>query len=40
MLNELSRIDLNVVAGDSVNILFAFDGRILQILKSSEPLIC
>ena len=40
ILNETQRIDLDLSAGDSVDILFAIDGRIIQILKSPKPLTC
>jgi negative regulator of sigma E activity len=40
ILKDVQRIDTNLVLGDSVNILFAMDGRIIQIVKSPEPLRC
>lgn len=40
ILKDVQRIDTNLVIGDSVNILFAMDGRIIQIVKSPEPLRC
>lgn len=40
ILEAVHRIDTNLVLGDSVNILFAMDGRIIQIVKSPEPLRC
>jgi hypothetical protein len=40
ILKDVQRIDTDLVIGDSVNILFAMDGRIIQIVKSPEPLRC
>lgn len=40
ILKDVQRIDTGLVIGDSVNILFAMDGRIIQIVKSPEPLRC
>lgn len=40
ILNDTQRVNIDLHAGDSVNILFAMDGRILQILKLPKPLRC
>jgi hypothetical protein len=40
VLNDMQRVDIDLHAGDSVDILFAMDGRIIQLLKSPEPLRC
>jgi hypothetical protein len=40
VLNDMQRVDIELHAGDSVDILFAMDGRIIQILKSPVPLRC
>jgi len=40
ILKDVQRLDTDLVIGDSVNILFAMDGRIIQIVKSPKPLRC
>ena len=40
VLNDMQLIDNGLSTGDSVEILFARDGRILQIIKAQEPLRC
>jgi hypothetical protein len=40
VLKDIQRVDIDLTVGDSVNILFAMDGRIIQIIRSPEPLIC
>ena len=40
ILKDVQRIDTDLMIGDSVNILFAMDGRIIQIVKSAQPLRC
>lgn len=40
VLNDVKRVDIDLAVGDSVDILFAMDGRIIQILKSPVPLRC
>ncbi|MFQ3250873.1 MAG: hypothetical protein ACI9O6_002713 [Glaciecola sp.] len=40
VLNDMQRVDSELHAGDSVDILFAMDGRIIQLLKSPVPLRC
>jgi hypothetical protein len=38
MLKDIQRVDMDLIIGDSVTILFAMDGRIIQIVKLPEPL--
>jgi hypothetical protein len=40
MLAEIERIDLELVSGESVNIMYAMDGRIMQITRAEKPLRC
>lgn len=40
MLKELERIDTDIQIGESVNIMYAMDGRIMQIIRANEPLRC
>ncbi|MDT0583980.1 MULTISPECIES: hypothetical protein [Alteromonadaceae] len=40
MLAEIERIDLELVSGESVNIMYAMDGRIMSITRAKEPLRC
>ncbi|MFT6328418.1 MAG: hypothetical protein ACJAYN_000338 [Bermanella sp.] len=40
MLKDMQRVDMDLIVGDSVTILFTMDGRIIQIVKLPAPLRC
>lgn len=40
MLKDIKRVDMDLIVVDPVTILFAMDGRIIQIVKLPEPLRC
>lgn len=40
MLAQIERIDLELASGESVNIMYAMDGRIMSITRAKEPLRC
>jgi hypothetical protein len=40
MLDEMQRIDTTIKVGQPISIMYAVDGRIMQIIKADEPLRC